>query len=206
MEDVISVYHRPYNPEFPVVCMDEVSKQLIGETRESLPVEPGKPKRIDYEYVRKGTANIFMSVEPLGGKRYTKTTNRRTKTDWAYFIKEIVDQEYPLAKKIVMVLDNLNTHKISSLYETFPPEEAKRIADKLELHFTPKHGSWLNMAEVELSVLSSQCLSTRISSFDKLQKNVVAWNEQRNSKNSKINWQFTNEDARIKLVRLYPEL
>jgi hypothetical protein len=162
MEDVLDVYKRPYNPKRPMVCLDETSKQLIGETRIPVTASPGQPARYDYEYKRNGVANLFMIFEPLIGKRRVKVTERRTKIDWAYCVREMVDQIYPDAEQIVLVMDNLNTHNKSSLYEAFEPAEAKRIADKLEIHYTPKHGSWLDMAEIELGILSRQCLSRRI--------------------------------------------
>ena len=181
-----------------------MSPQLIGEVRAPLPSEPGKPLRDDTEYKRNGTANIFMAFEPLNGQRSTKVTDQRTKVDWAYFIRELVDQHYPHAEKICLVLDNLNTHNKSSLYEAFDPIEAKRLADKLDIHYTPKHGSWLNMAEIELSHLSRQCLASRIEDKETLIKEVHAWNTTRNARNAKAHWQFTTEDARVKLRRLYP--
>jgi hypothetical protein len=204
MEDVLDVYKQPYDPDYPQVCMDEKSTQLIGEVRVPLPAEPGEALRYDTEYTRNGTANIFMAFEPLAGQRHTAVTNQRTKSDWAHFIKELVDTWYPQAIKIRLVLDNLNTHTKSSLYEAFAPAEAKRIADKLEFHYTPKHGSWLNMAEIELSHLSRQCLADRIGNQDTLRTEVHAWNTKRNAKNAKVHWQFTTEEARVKLHRLYP--
>ncbi len=206
MEEVLDIYKRPYDPQYPQVCMDEKSTQLIGEVRAPLPVEPGKPCRYDTEYKRNGTANIFMAFEPLIGQRYTKVTEQRTKIDWAYFIQELVDQHYPYAEKIRLVVDNLNTHTKASLYEAFAPQEAKRIADKLEIHYTPKHGSWLNMAEIELSHLSRQCLADRIESKAVLITEVHAWNKERNDSHAKAHWQFTTEDARVKLRRLYPTI
>lgn len=206
MEDVLDVYKRPYDEKYPVICMDETSKQQIKEVREPIPMEPGKPLRYDTEYERHGTSNIFLSFEPLKGKRTIKVTEQRKKTDWAHFIKEVVDSDYPNAEKIVLVMDNLNTHAGSSLYETFPPAEAKRILDKLEIHYTPKHGSWLNMAELELSHLSRQCLNRRIPDRETLKKETAAWAEERNKKCIKVNWQFSTENARIKLKKLYPDL
>ncbi len=181
-----------------------MSTQLIGEVRAPLPAEPGKPLRYDTEYQRNGTANIFMAFEPLAGQRYTKVTAQRTKVDWAHFIQELVDQHYPHVEKIRLVMDNLNTHTKASLYEAFAPAEAKRIADKLEIHYTPKHGSWLNMAEIELSHLSRQCLRGRIAATATLINKVQAWNLQRNERHAKAHWQFTTDDARVKLRRLYP--
>ncbi len=206
MEEVLDIYKKPYNPQCPQVCMDEMSPQLIGEVRAPLPGKPGKPLRYDTEYKRNGTANIFMAFEPLAGQRYTQVTDQRTKVDWAHFMQALVDQHYPHAEKICLVLDNLNTHNKSSLYEAFDPPEAKRIADKLEIHYTPKHGSWLNMAEIELSHLSRQCLAGRIEDKETLIKEVHAWNTKRNASNAKAHWQFTTEDARVKLSRLYPIL
>jgi hypothetical protein len=206
MEDVLDVYKRPYDPRRPNVCLDETSKQLIGETRIPVPVCPGQPARYDYEYKRNGVANLFMIFEPLVGKRHVKVTQRRTKIDWAYCVREMVDQIYPQAEQIVLVMDNLNTHNKSSLYETFEPAEAKRIADKLEIHYTPKHGSWLDMAEIELGILARQCLSRRIDNMEQLKDEVAAWQVIRNTAEAKVNWRFTTEDARIKLKKLYPSI
>lgn len=206
MEDVLDVYKRPYNPKRPMVCLDETSKQLIGETRIPVIASPGQPVRYDYEYKRNGVANLFMIFEPLIGKRRVKVTERRTKIDWAYCVREMVDQIYPDAEQIVLVMDNLNTHNKSSLYEAFKPAQAKRIADKLEIHYTPKHGSWLDMAEIELGILSRQCLSRRIENMDQLEKEALAWETNRNAKKEKVNWQFTTADARIKLKKLYPSI
>ncbi len=206
MEDVLEVYTRPYNPLRPQVCMDEVSKQLLRDTRTPLPMEPAKPQRQDYEYERAGVVNVFMFCEPLRGRRWVDVTERRTKVDWAHQIKELVDLRYPQAEQIVLVMDNLNTHSPASLYEAFDPQEAKRLADKLEIHYTPKHGSWLNIAEIELSVLSRQCLDRRVPDFETLQMEVAAWQERREAAGTKIEWRFTTEDARIKLKRLYPSV
>lgn len=206
MEDVLDVYKRPYNPKRPMVCLDETSKQLIGETRIPVTASPGQPARYDYEYKRNGVANLFMIFEPLIGKRRVKVTERRTKIDWAYCVREMVDQIYPDAEQIVLVMDNLNTHNKSSLYEAFEPAEAKRIADKLEIHYTPKHGSWLDMAEIELGILSRQCLSRRIENMEQLEKEALAWEKNRNAKKEKVDWQFTTADARIKLKKLYPSI
>ena len=206
MEDVLDVYHRPYDPRFPQVCMDETSKQLVGETRTPLPAAPGRPVRIDYEYERHGVRNLFLFVEPLRGWRHVRVTERRTKVDWAHAIQDLVDVHYPKAERIVLVLDNLNTHVGSALYETFPPAEARRLLDRLELHYTPAHGSWLNMAEIELSVLSRQCLDRRIPDEATLAREVAAWETERNAHHTTIDWRFTTADARIKLTRLYPEL
>jgi len=206
MEDVLDVYKRPYNPKRPNVCLDETSKQLIGETRTPVPARPGQPARYDYEYKRNGVANLFMMCEPLVGKRHVKVTERRTKIDWAYCVREMVDQIYPDAEQIVLVMDNLNTHNKSSLYEAFEPAEAKRIADKLEIHYTPKHGSWLDMAEIELGILARQCLSRRIDNMERLKDEVAAWQVIRNTAEAKVNWRFTTENARIKLKKLYPSI
>ena len=206
MEDVLEVYSRPYDEDYPVVCMDESSVQLIGEVQEPIPAAPGHPNLQDDEYVRYGVASIFIEVEPLGGKREVKITEQRTRVDWAYFIKEMLENRYPQAKKVVLVMDNLNTHNIASLYTAFEPEVAKKLADRLEIHYTPKHGSWLNIAEIELSVLKGQCLNRRIPKMEQLKSEVKAWNIDRNNNQSKVDWQFTNDDARIKLKRLYPIL
>ena len=204
MEDVLDVYHRPYDEKRPLVCLDEASKQLIGETVQPLPAEPGRPERFDYEYVRNGTANLFMVSEPLPGWRAVRVTERRTAKDFAEVVRWLVEEVHPEAEKIVLVMDNLNTHKLASLYEAFPPERARRIADRLEIHHTPKHGSWLNMAEIELSVLSRQCLDRRIESMAAIRNEVAAWEEARNEEQVEVRWQFTTAEARIKLHRLYP--
>lgn len=204
MEDILDVYQRPYDENRPVICMDETSKQQLKEVRAKIPMAPGKPERFDTEYERNGTSNIFISFEPLKGTRRLQVTDNRKRSDWAHFIKEVVDHDYPLAEKITLVMDNLNTHSGASFYETFKPEEAKRILDKLEIHYTPKHGSWLNIAELELSHLSRQCLNRRIESQEKLAKEVSAWERNRNQKEVTVNWQFTTEHARIKLKKLYP--
>lgn len=206
MEDILEVYARPYNRQCPAICMDESSMQLVGEVQEPIPAAPGHPVSMDDEYVRKGVANIFIEVEPLGGKRKVKITERRTKIDWACFIEEMLEQRYPKAKKVVLVMDNLNTHKIASLYEAFPPEKARNMANRLEIHYTPKHGSWLNIAEIELSVLKRQCLSSRIDCIEKVRAKVSAWNDDRNNRQSSVDWRFRTSDARIKLKRLYPNL
>ncbi len=195
----------PYDPDYPVVCMDESCKQMIGEVRDPIPCKPGQPARIDDEYVRNGVAEIFMEVEPLAGKRHVVVTERRTKKDWAMQIKQMLDERYPNAIKVRLVMDNLNTHGIASLYDTFPPQEARRLAKRLDLHYTPKHGSWLNMAEIELSVLKGQCLERRIADMTTMQTEVAAWEKDRNTCTRKIVWQFTTADARIKLKRLYPQ-
>jgi len=204
MEDVLEVYHRPYDPQQPVVCMDECSKQLIGEVREPLPPKPGHVAKYDSEYERKGTANVFMAVEPLAGKRTARVTDRRTRVDWAHFIRMLLVTMYPDAAKVVLVMDNLNTHSIASLYEAFDPETARALAARLEIHYTPKHGSWLNMAETELSVLSRQCLDRRIECKEVMEQEVEQWEKSRNEANMRINWRFTTANARIKLKRLYP--
>ena len=206
MEDVLGVYHRPEDPKRPVVCLDETSKQLVGEIRAPLPAEPGVPARYDSEFVRNGTANLFMAFEPLAGWRNVGVTDSRTRRDWAWFVKGLVDGRYKDAEKVVLVMDNLNTHTPASLYDTFPPEEARRIAEKLEIHHTPKHGSWLNMAEIELSVLGRQCLDERMEDRPTLQREVAAWEAQRNQKHCRADWQFTAADARVKLKRLYPSV
>jgi hypothetical protein len=206
MEDILEVYHRPFDPHHPVVCMDEASKQLIAEVREPLPAKPGSIAKQDSEYERRGTANLFMAVEPLAGKRMVQVTDRRTKVDWARFIKFLLLTVYPEVAIVVLVMDNLNTHNIGSLYEAFDPETARALAARLEIHYTPKHGSWLNMAETELSILSRQCLDRRIESKDILTREVATWQHDRNSRQSKIDWQFTTADARIKLKRLYPSI
>ena len=205
MEKVLEVYKRPYNPLRPVVCMDESPKQLVGESRTPVAAKPGTPARYDYEYVHNGACNIFMASEPLGGKRRVKVKERKTKIDWALFMKDI-SESYPEAEKITLVMDNLETHKPGSFYEAFAPEKAKALWDRFEFVYTPKHGSWLNMAEIELNVLMGQCLNRRIGSVEEVEKEVTAWAEYRNNKNAKINWQFTDKDARIKLKRLYPTI
>lgn len=204
MEDILEVYQRPYDPSRPLVCMDEMSKPLIAETRVPLPMMPGQPEKYDYEYERKGVNNVFMVFEPLTGERHVSVTDHRTKVDWAKYIKDIVDTHYPEAAKITVVMDNLNTHKPSSLYQAFSPTEARRLLNKLEFHYTPKHGSWLNMAEIEFSVLSRQCLDGRIPDQATLKQKVAEWEQARNGRAVKADWQFKTEDARIKLKRLYP--
>ena len=205
MEKVLDVYRRPYDAAFPVVCMDETPRQLIGETRAPVPAAPGRPAREDYEYRRCGTCNVFMATQPLAGRRMTKVTARRTKTDWAHFLNDIAAR-LPGAKRITLVMDNLNTHRPGALYEAFPPAEAKALWDRFEFVYTPKHGSWLNVAEVELSVMIRQCLNRRIDSIDILRDEVAAWQASRDRLHAKVNWQFTTDDARIKLKRLYPTL
>lgn len=206
MEDVLDIYQQPYDPKHPQVCMDEASKQLVSEVIQPIPAKMGQPEIYDYEYERQGVANLFVLFEPLRGWREIKITERRTKQDWAWLMKELVDVHYPDAETIRLVMDNLNTHMPSSLYETFQPAEAKRILNKLEIHYTPKHGSWLNMAEIELSVLSRQCLDRRIPDALTLTKEVNAWQKDRNNKGTTMNWRFTTADARIKLKKLYPSI
>lgn len=206
MEDVLEVYTRPYDPSRPVVCLDEVPKQLVGEVRQPVPVKAGRPARYDAEYKRNGVCNVFMCYEPLAGKRQAKVTDRRTGNDWAEVIRELVDVQYPQAEKIVLVMDQLNTHSPASLYGAFPPEEARKLSQKLEIHYTPKHGSWLNMAEIELSVLSRQCLNRRIANRATLQREVRAWQVRRDSQSGRVDWRFTTADARIKLKHLYPSV
>jgi hypothetical protein len=204
MEDVLEVYSRPYDPSTPVVCMDEMHKQCIIEVRPTILQTRGKPERYDSEYERNGGVNIFLAVEPLKGVRVTQVTDTRKRTDWAHFIKDLVEVQYRDVKKIVLILDNLNTHSAGSLYEAFEPEEARRILNKLEIHYTPKHGSWLNTAEIELSCLSKQCLNRRIPDKETYEKEIVKWNYDRNRLQVGVDWQFTTKRARIKLKRLYP--
>lgn len=206
MENVLEVYKRPYDAERPVVCFDEKSKQLVAEVCEPIPARPGEPERCDYEYVRAGTANLFMMVEPLRGWRKVNVTMRRTKVDFAAQIRELVDVHFPQAKRITLVMDNLNTHRMSSLYEAFPPDEARRLIDRIEVVHTPKHGSWLNMAECELSVLEAQSLEGRVGSERELKERVAIWETDRNGSFRGIDWQFRTPDARIKLRRLYPQI
>ncbi len=205
MEHVLDIYKLPYDEEYPVVCMDESPKQMIEEVA-STPIKPGQEARSDYEYIRHGMVNVFMANEPLKGKRVVEITEFKTKKDWAKFVKRIADQMYPNAKKIRLVMDNFKTHAASAFYETFEPVEAKRLRDRFEFVFTPKHGSWLNMAEIELHVLNGQCLNRHIPTKEKIAEEVEAWQNHRNNKNSKINWQFTNKEARVKLKRLYPSI
>jgi hypothetical protein len=206
MEDVLEVYTRPYDPRRPLVCLDETSKQLLRDTRaEQLPA-PGRPAHMDYEYEREGVVNLFVCCEPLAGQRWVDVTAQRTRRDWAQQIQQLVDIRYPDAERLVLVMDNLNTHTPGALYDIFAPAEAKRLADKLELHYTPKHGSWLNIAEIELSVLSRQCLDRRVPDAATLAREVAAWQERRNAATCTVDWRFTTADARIKLKRLYPSL
>jgi hypothetical protein len=206
MEHVLDVYKRPYDENNPVVCMDESPKQLISDARVSTPMKPGQETRVDYEYIRHGMVNVFMANEPLNGTRLVEVTCFKTKKDWARFVKRIADELYPKADKITLVMDNFKTHAASAFYETFEPKEAKRIWDRLEFVFTPKHGSWLNMAEIELHVLNSQCLNRHISTIEEIKEQVEAWQNHRNNKISKINWQFTTKKSRVKLKRLYPSI
>jgi uncharacterized small protein (DUF1192 family) len=206
MEDILEVYQRPHDRERPLVCLDETSKQLVAETRLPIAAKPGQPARHDYEYRRNGTANLFMMFAPLEGWRHVKPTDRRTALDYAQVLKELSDTHFPGAHKITLVQDNLNTHKPASLYEAFPPAEARRLVERFEWHYTPKHGSWLDMAESELGILSSQCLDRRIPDQRVLQEEVEAWEADRNSKHAKADWQFTTADARVRLKRLYPAL
>lgn len=206
MEDVLDVYELPFNPDVPVVCMDEKPYQLLGESRESWAMRPGDNKKIDSEYVRNGTCSIFAFIEALAGRHHVSVREHRTAIDWAEEIKYLVDVMYPDKEKIILVMDNLNTHRASSLYKAFPPEEARRIIRKVEIHYTPKHGSWLDIAEIELNVMTRQCLSRRIESIELLRKELSAWESERNNSCAKVNWQFTTKDARTKLVTLYPEL
>ena len=206
MEDILEVYQRPYDPHGPLVCLDETSKQLIAETRVPIAAKPGQPGRHDYEYRRNGTANLFMMFAPLEGWRHVKVTDRHTALDYAQVLKELSDTHFPGSEKIVLVQDNLNTHKPASLYEAFPPAQARRLVERFEWHYTPKHGSWLDMAESELGVLSSQCLDRRIPDQQMLKEEVEAWEAERNRKHAKADWQFTTADARVKLKRLYPAL
>ena len=205
MEDVLDIYELPYNKDIPVVCMDEKSYQLLGEARESWAMRPGDNKKIDSEYIRNGTCSIFAFVEALAGRHHVSVREHRTAIDWAEEIRYLDDEMYPDIQKIILVMDNLNTHKPASLYKAFPPEEARRIIKKLEIHYTLKHGSWLDIAEIELNVMTHQCLSRRISSIDVLRSELTAWEDERNNGKSKVNLQFTTKDARIKLVSPYPE-
>ena len=204
MEDVLEVYTRAYDPKRPQICMDETSKQLLADLQEPIPAQPGQPQRVDYEYKREGVADLFMFFEPLTGKRYVKITDQRTRKDWAIAMQELADIIYPHAEQIVVVMDNLNTHTPASFYEIFEPAEARRLINRFAFHYTPKHGSWLNMAEIELGVLIRQCLNRRIAEKATLQSEVKAWQEDRNAKVVKVDWRFTTADARIKLKHLYP--
>jgi hypothetical protein len=206
MEDVLDVYQTPYDPQVPMVCMDEQPVQLIKETRQPLPAAPGQPEKVDYEYERNGTANIFMFTEPLNGTRHVRVTEHRTAVDWAHEIRDLLEVRHPEAARVRLVCDNLNTHGIGSLYEAFPPEQARRLASRLEIHHTPKHGSWLNIAEIELSALTMQCLDRRIPDMETLTKETQQWEQRRNAAQKGVDWQFSTLDARIKLKRLYPQI
>jgi hypothetical protein len=206
MEDLLDVYHRPFDPKRPLVCVDEVPAQLVGEARCPLPPRPGAPARYDYEYRRNGVANLFLAFQPLTGWRHVAATQRRTAKDFAELLRWLVEDIHDEAAAVVLVVDNLNTHTPACLYEAFPPERARRIAARLEWHYTPKHGSWLNVAEVELAALSRQCLGRRIGSLEELRREVTAWEEERNDRFVEVNWRFTTADARIKLHRLYPSI
>lgn len=205
MEDVLAVYQRAYDPEVPVICMDEMPRQLVSETRQPLPAAPGRPKRVDCEYKRNGTANIFVFAEPLAGWRQVSVTKRRTMIDWAHAVRKLLDDRYAGVSKVVLVMDNLNTHSTGSLYEAFVPAVARRLTERLEIHYTPKHGSWLNIAENELSALHTQCLSRRVGSITLLRREVKAWQRERNDNCVKVNWRFTIDRAREKLHRVYPQ-
>lgn len=206
MEDVLTVYQSAHDEDYPLVCMDESTQQLIGEVHAPQPAGPGRVERIDHEYVRNGVATLFLEVAPLVGQRHVQVTDRRTRCDWAEFVRGRVDRRYPQARKIRLVLDNLNTHSAASFYAAFPPAEARRLAEKLEFHYTPKHGSWLNVAEIELSALKGQCLHRRIPDLAQMRTQVQSWETDRNHRNVTIDWQFTTEDARIKLKHVYPKL
>ena len=206
MEDVLEVYHRPYDPKRPVVCVDETFKQLIGETRQPLPPRPGSVERYDHVYTRNGVASLFLACEPLAGWRHVAVSEHRRRTDWALFIRSLLEGRYREAERVVLVRDQLNTHSPASLYEAFPPEQAKRLADRIEIHHTPKHGSWLNIAEIELSALGRPCLSRRIAHQDTLKRQIAGWEEKRNARPARVLWQFTTQDARVKLRSLYPSL
>lgn len=206
MEDVLAVYERPYDPKAPVLCMDEQPVQLIQETREPIPAAPGRPARVDYEYTRNGTADIFMFTEPRAGWRDVSVTEHRTKIDWAHKVRDVLEGRYAGVPKVTLVMDNLNTHSIGSLYEAFPPAEARRLAEKLDIHYTPKHGSWLNIAENELSALTKQCLSRRIGTLEELREQVAAWERARNGATIRVSWRFTIDRARERLRRVYPEI
>ena len=206
MENVLETYVQVYDPDFPKVCMDETSKQLVKETRAPLPALPGRPERYDYEYERKGTANIFLFTEPLAGWRQVTVTERRTRTDWAVQVRDLLEERYPQAKRLTLIMDNLNTHSPASLYEAFEPAEARRLMERLEIVYTPKHGSWLNIAEIELNALARQCLSRRIGEEATLRRECAAWERERNATPTGVDWQFTTADARVKLKRLYPRV
>jgi hypothetical protein len=204
MEDVLAVYKRPRDGNYPLVCLDETSKQLLADTRAPIPMKPGQPKRCDYEYERNGTANLFMMFAPLEGFRHIEITDRHTAIDYAHTLEALSDTHFPNAKRVVLVQDNLSTHKPASLYEAFTPDKARRLVERFEWHYTPKHGSWLNLAESELAALASQCLGRRIANRQKLKTEIAAWEADRNKHHTKADWQFTTHDARIKLKHLYP--
>jgi DDE superfamily endonuclease len=206
MEDVLDLYHGPYDPYFPLICMDESNKQLVGEVQDPIPPAPGRGQIVDHEYVRNGVAEIFLEVEPMTGRRHVSIADSRTRKDWAVFIQGMLEQRYPKALKVILVMDNLNTHSPASLYEAFEPEVARLLASRLEIHYTPKHGSWLNIAEIELSALNSQCLNRRIPNIELMRAEIAAWENDRNNRAASIDWRFTTADARIKLKRLYPKL
>lgn len=206
MEDVLAVYKRPYDPRYPQVCLDEGSKQLVSCERESLAMQAGHSKREDYEYEREGYCSVFVACEPLAGQRVLQVRERRTACDWAEFVRELLEVHYPKAEKLVLVMDNLNTHTVASFYEAFAPEKAWELSQKLEIHYTPVHGSWLNMAEIELSVLARQALKERMACMAEVQERVATWQDKRNRMSSHIQWRFTTQDARIKLAHLYPKL
>lgn len=206
MEDVLDLYQQPHDPKAPVVCMDETSKQLVGEVRPPIPARPGRPARFDYEYERCGTANVFLFTEPLRGWRWASVTKTRTRKDWAKAVRQLLDVHYPKARVVRLVMDNLNTHTLGSLYEIFEPAEARRLAARLDIHYTPKHGSWLNVAEIELRALSQQCFARRMHEIDFVQSEVAAWEKRRNNSDATVRWQFTTHDARIRLHALYPEI
>jgi DDE superfamily endonuclease len=205
MEDILEVYQTPYDPQVPLVCMDEQPVQLIKETRQPLPAAPGQPEKVDYEYERNGTANIFLFTEPLQGTRHVHVTEHRTAVDWATEIRDLLEVRYPEATRVRLVCDNLNTHGMGSLYEAFPPEQAHRLASRLEIHYTPKHGSWLNIAEIELSALTMQCLDRRLPDIATLTEETKQWEQRRNESQKGVDWQFSTQEARIKLKRLYPQ-
>jgi hypothetical protein len=206
MEDVLEVYHLPYDAAFPLVCMDESCKQLVSETVSVVPMAPGRPQRVDHEYVREGVASLFIAVEPLTGRRYVSAQEHRTKQDWARFMRDLLEVHYPDAVKIRLILDNLNTHTLAAFYETYPAAYARQLIERIEFHYTPKHGSWLNVAEIELSALQSQCLNRRIPNLKRLISEISAWQAHRNNRPKPISWQFKTADARVKLKHLYPIL
>ncbi|GLV55996.1 hypothetical protein KDH_28400 [Dictyobacter sp. S3.2.2.5] len=206
MEDVLEVYTRPYDERFPQICMDESGRQLIAEKQEGRPMQPGQPERYDYSYAQGPMLNLFLACEPLAGTRIVKVTEQKTSKDWAHFMQEVIDVHYPHAEKIVLVMDNLATHSPAAFYHTFPPAEARRLASKLEIHHTPLHGSWLNMAEIEFAALARQCLARRMATMEELEHQIACWQKQRNAAVTTVNWRFTTTDARIKLKRLYPSL